>query len=100
MSKESVYDEQISPLMAEIIKICKENKIPAFCSFGLDPNQEDDTEQEDGLPSTLWCTTSLPISERKSDNTEINKLYKVRYEGYDVVAPFTAFTIRTIKDEV
>ena len=36
MSKESIYDDKIDPLMTQIIEICKENKIPIICSFALD----------------------------------------------------------------
>lgn len=36
MSKESIYDEKIDPLMTQIIEICKKNKIPIICSFALD----------------------------------------------------------------
>lgn len=34
--KEKVYDEQINPLMAQIIKICQKNKIAFVADFGLD----------------------------------------------------------------
>jgi hypothetical protein len=33
MSKEQIYDEQISPLMQQIIEICKEHEIPVFADF-------------------------------------------------------------------
>lgn len=96
MIKEDIYDEQIAPMMKEIIRICKEHKIAAFCSFALGPNEEAvDAVEEDGEPSTLWCTTSLPISERKLENDEVGKLYNVRYNQYDVVPSFQAFTITT-----
>lgn len=32
-NKEKIYDEKISPLIKQIISICKENKIPMFCEF-------------------------------------------------------------------
>jgi len=32
-TKEQIYDEQISPLMAQIIAICKEHGIPIVASF-------------------------------------------------------------------
>lgn len=35
-TKESIYDEKINPLMAQIIGICQEHKIPFFASFTLD----------------------------------------------------------------
>lgn len=36
MDKEEAYDSKINPLMARIIAICKEHKIPMVASFGLD----------------------------------------------------------------
>ena len=41
MSKEQVYDDQISPLMAQILKTCKENKIAMVFSFQLDDADDD-----------------------------------------------------------
>lgn len=40
---ESVYDEQISPLMAQIIEICKANGLPMFFSalYKYDPLDEE-----------------------------------------------------------
>ncbi len=45
MSKESVYDKQVNPLMAQIIAICREHKIAMICDFALDED--------------LRCTTAL-----------------------------------------
>lgn len=50
MSKESAYDEHISPLMAQVIKLCKQHKINMAAQFSLDHNNE-------GEP--LYCTTIL-----------------------------------------
>lgn len=49
--KETAYDEQIFPLMEQIIAICKEHKInmTAGFSLGLDP----------GVDESLFCTTCL-----------------------------------------
>ncbi|HEM7897003.1 TPA: hypothetical protein U2L33_001035 [Burkholderia cenocepacia] len=33
VTKEQIYDEQISPLMTQIIAICKQHKIPIVASF-------------------------------------------------------------------
>ena len=44
--KEKVYDEQIAPLMKQIIDICKEHEIAHVCSFAL-------SDSETGL----LCTT-------------------------------------------
>ena len=35
-TKEEIYDEQINPLMAQILTICKEHKIAMICDFALD----------------------------------------------------------------
>lgn len=48
-NKEQIYDEQINPLMAQIISLCKLHKIAMLCSFSIP------TEYE---PS-LMCTTAL-----------------------------------------
>lgn len=57
MNKEEIYDSQISPLMQQVIEICKANGIAALTSFsighdGEGPNGEDCTN--------LTCTTHLP----------------------------------------
>ena len=36
-TKEELYDEQISPLMAQIIAVCNEYQIAHVCSFSLEP---------------------------------------------------------------
>lgn len=43
--KEKIYDEQINPLIAQIITICKEHKIAMLADFALDGD--------------LKCTTAL-----------------------------------------
>jgi hypothetical protein len=48
---EKVYDEQISPLMAKIIEICQQHKMPLIASFQYA------TEEH--------CSTALLYSERE-----------------------------------
>lgn len=76
IDNETVYDEQISPLMAQIIKICKDNKIPMFATFCY---------QQDNL-----CTTSMPPSFFKLEDEVaeklINKLYNEAYKQPEVFA--------------
>ena len=55
-TKEQVYDEQISPLMAQIIAICNEHKIANLCTFSLGDdlacttlNINDDTDPPESL---------------------------------------------------
>lgn len=45
MSKETIHDEQIAPLIDEILKICKAHKIAMVADFGLDDD--------------LHCTSAL-----------------------------------------
>ncbi len=39
MNKEQIYDSQISPLIAQVIAICKEHKIAHVCAFTLDAEE-------------------------------------------------------------
>ena len=56
-NEEEVYDTQISPLMIQIIKICKEHKIPMIASFACE-NGED--------KGVCTCTTLINnIDKRK-----------------------------------
>ncbi len=55
--KEKIYDEQISPLMQQIIKVCKEHKIPLFADFGFNPIPME--EDEEGRYPADSCLTSL-----------------------------------------
>jgi hypothetical protein len=49
-TKEQIYDEQINPLMAQIIKICDEHNISFVFSAQLTTDEED----EDGA---MLCTS-------------------------------------------
>lgn len=51
-TKEEIYDQQIHPLMDQIIGICKEHKIANLCSFSL-------STDGDGLS----CTTAMLADE-------------------------------------
>jgi len=80
--KESIYDEKISPLMTEIIKICKENNIDMLASFKLDWSDENE--------SYLKCTTLIA-----PDCKEFQKAVKfIKNEP-----EYSAFVISTSKDE-
>ena len=48
--KEAVYDEQIFPLMSQIIAICKEHEMPIVCSVQY-------ADDEESGPS--FCTTAI-----------------------------------------
>lgn len=53
MTKEQVYDEQIFPLMAQILEICEARKIAMVASFAI-PNDED---------PDLCCSSALTTAE-------------------------------------
>ena len=55
MDKEEIYDEQINPLMSEILGVCKEHGIAMIASFSL-PVEED---------PYLMCTSYLSDGEGK-----------------------------------
>ena len=68
MTKENVYDEQISPMVHQIIGICKEHNIALLLSAQL---QDEDDE-------TLYCTTILPGTDDVSDEKFVQALNIVR----------------------
>jgi len=68
MTKENVYDEQISPLVHQIINICKEHNIALLLSAQL---QDEDDE-------TLYCTTILPGNDDVSDEKFVQALNIIR----------------------
>jgi hypothetical protein len=52
-TKEEVYDAEINPLMAKIIAICKEHRIPLVAQFNY---------ANEGDAGPAFCTTVLPAS--------------------------------------
>lgn len=85
--KERAYDKHISPLVDEIIKLCKRHKINAAMQFALDPNPEAEDEDE-----PLYCTTVLPVDRRDEEGfAQVNRLRAVMQPRPD----FMAFTITT-----
>ena len=82
--KEAIYDEKISPLMVEILKLCKEHKINMAVTFslGIDPEEGE----------TLFCSSILPADEEDADGWKrVNECRAVMYPE----PQFAAFTIIT-----
>lgn len=52
-TEEAIYDEQIAPLMTQIIAICNEHRIPMVAQFVYGNTEEG---------GALLCTTSLPAA--------------------------------------
>lgn len=69
--KEQIYDNKISPLMQQIIQICKDNEIDMVSSFYL----KDVTEEDE----KLYCTTRLPLQQDKTLNACGNILAGTHY---------------------
>jgi hypothetical protein len=68
-TKEDIYDEQIAPLMKQIIAICKEHQIPMVAQFQYD----NDEEQGPG-----FCTTALPIGDACEKMKELARFVQPR----------------------
>jgi hypothetical protein len=86
--KETIYDAEISPLMGQIIAICKQHKINMAATFSLDFDQ--------GLDETLFCTTILPVDRADTDG------YQAMQECRRVMelpASVYAMTITTMKSD-
>lgn len=77
--KEAAYDAHISPLMSQIIDLCREHKINAFATFALDRTAEDEL---------LKCTTALPIDATDEDGCDlVDRLRRIaRPPAHGVVA--------------
>jgi hypothetical protein len=76
---EAIYDEQINPLMAQIIAICKEHGIPMLASFVYAPDS--------------FCTTAIPGPD---DDEASQRLERAR----ELIKPpvhFAAFTVTVAK---
>ena len=64
MSKESVYDEQVAPLMTTILAICKEHKIAMIADFGLGDD--------------LHCTSALLDDEYEPSTSQLSALVNLK----------------------
>lgn len=71
MNKEQVYDEQISPLMVQIIAVCKEHGIAMVADFKI-PNDED---------PNLHCSTLLPDETGENEPTHRDAFNHIRRNG-------------------
>ena len=73
--KEKVYDDQISPLMAQIIAICKQHKISLVADFGLDDD--------------LHCTSALLAEEYAPSDKQIRALNTLKTDEVFAMAETT-----------
>lgn len=80
MNKEEIYDEQIAPLMTQIINICKTNKIAMVMQFAIPSPDNDD----------LLCTTALAAKEYNPPDHMVEATIFLRNAGQS--APFAITT--------
>ena len=83
MNKEKTYDTEISPLMQQVINICREEGIAMIASFniahdGEGPNGED--------CSSLTCTTHLPDGDGVFDERFSKCAVTIQRGGHHSVA--------------
>jgi len=66
MNKEEIYDNKISPLMVQILEICKENNIAMLMSFSIPTDEDPD----------LQCTSAL-LSDEMNPPKELRQALRV-----------------------
>lgn len=83
--KETVYDSHISPLVTQIIQLCKDHKINAFLTFALDKNEQD---------KVMRCTTSLPSLDPDDEEGKelICKLFDITKPKEPIVFAYSIIT--------
>lgn len=92
--KESVYDNEIAPLMKQIIEICKREELPLVAQFYL-KQQHPDADEENG---PMYCTTTIiPPRDKFYKEHHDHLLYvatAMRYgpKGKPFVAAYTVTT--------
>ena len=78
---ELLYDEQIHPLMAQIIEICKVNRIPMAASFEYATGE--------------FCSTLIPVEGQSDFMSDLGRMI-----SRETAAPLQRFQITTEnKDE-
>lgn len=83
MTREEVYDSEISPLMGKIIELCQAHDIPILASFDLDDDR--DAEERPGL----CCTTAIIPPNASLGMKKACQV--IKNGGHD----FAAFMVRT-----
>jgi hypothetical protein len=86
---EAVYDEQISPLMRQILEICKAHNLPMFATFQYRSSEH---PEEMGL-----CTSKLVPELPGVEQDLLQNLDRVARRGWGVHPQSFAMTITTRK---
>lgn len=78
MNKEQIYDSQISPLMQQIIQICRDNGIAMMASFDIAHDDEGPNGED---CSALTCNTLLPDENDKHNPLFVAASKHIRRHG-------------------
>ncbi|GBF73151.1 hypothetical protein PA598K_01436 [Paenibacillus sp. 598K] len=70
--KESIYDEQIAPLMKQIIEICKREELPMVSQFYLKQQHPDADVENDPMYST---TMIIPARDKMYEDHHAHLKY-------------------------
>ena len=75
-NKEKIYDEQIFPLMTQIIEICQKNKIPMFSTFEYNKNEfcKSILREDDYSPHYLFSYLEILSHCVEQDGINVDKL--------------------------
>lgn len=81
MNKENIYDTQVSPLMQQIIEICKANGIAMMASFDIAHDGEGSNGED---CSALICNTLLPNGDGENNPLFVHANDHIRRRGRQV----------------
>lgn len=88
---EAIYDEKISPLMAQIIAICKEHDIPMYATVQYAGG---DTPED-----VKMCTTILTYGIPGEATRELRSCDAIIRRGWIASSPVMAMTITGVRDD-
>lgn len=87
MTKEKVYDDQIEPLMRQILAICKEHKIAMLADFTLDDDMKCTSallsDEYRPTPNQLKCLEMLRPS--RSGHFSVTEMIETKPDGSKVI---------------
>lgn len=91
--KEDIYDNEIAPLMKQIIEICKREELPMVAQFYLKEKRDDDEEE-----NPMFCSSVILPPKEEMSTEAYNRLRAMRdimKYGPDGKPYFSAMAFRT-----
>ncbi len=89
--KESVYDEEIAPLMQQIIEICKREELPMVAQFYLKEKRENNDKP-------MYCSTVILLA-KEDMKSEVHEQLKYISEVMRHGPKGKPFVVTTITKE-